>query len=119
LLRHGFKLTCRMERRNRMKILLTTTLLIVAVSAGTANAAWQQRAVFFPDGLASHSWTTTTYTLPGCSSTSVILQKAKAPGTVVQLLYNPSTNTTCQAATYGYLDKMLNDNPVTGTVDFR
>jgi hypothetical protein len=101
-----------------MKKIMTLAVLFTFTIIGVAEAAWQQRAIFNPDGLKSHTWQTTTITLPACSTTSVILQKAQSPGTAVQLLYNSSTNTACQAAINTYVDQMIQRNPNAGAVDF-
>lgn len=102
-----------------MKTITFLAVAFVLTMVGIADAAWVQRAAFYPDRQASHTWETTTVTLAGCDSNSVILQKAKSPGTVVQLLYNPSTNATCQASIDKYLDQMILRNPDgSGTVTF-
>jgi hypothetical protein len=101
-----------------MKKMISLTVLFTLTVIGIAEAGWQQRAVFFPDRLTSHSWETATVTLAGCPSPSVILQKAKSPGTTVQLLYNPSTSATCQNAINKYVDNMIVSNPKSGAVTF-
>jgi hypothetical protein len=101
-----------------MKKLISLTVLVTLTMVGLAEAGWQQRAAFFPDRLTSHSWDTTTVTLAGCPSPSVILQKAQSPGTVVQLLYNPSATATCQNAINRYLDDLIVRSPRSGAVTF-
>lgn len=101
-----------------MKKIMILAVLFTFTIIGVAEAAWQQRGVFNPDLLQSHTWQTTTIALPACSTTSIILQKAQSPGTAVQLLYNSSTNSACQTAINTYLDQMIQRNPNAGTVDF-
>jgi hypothetical protein len=74
-------------------------------------AASTTRAVFNPDGLSTHVWTTTTATPTGCPAGSVTLQTAQSPGTQVELLYVPSADATCSNNMDAYLGLMLKNNP--------
>lgn len=87
------------------------TDFMVTTPGGAPAATSTTRAVFNPDGLSSHVWTTTTATPTGCPAGSVTLQTAQSPGKQVELLYIPSADATCSTNMNAYLGQMLKNNP--------
>ncbi|MCM0080007.1 hypothetical protein L4X63_00225 [Geomonas sp. Red32] len=93
-----------------------TSFTVSTPTTSTTPATLVTRAVFSPDGLATHTWSTATATPTGCPAGSVVLQKAQSPGTEIDLLYAPSTDATCAKNLGAYLDLVLAKSPANGTV---